>query len=157
MKINFELDMEDLINDMLCDESRDIEEAIKGEIIGKTIRTILPTIEKQVNEQIFKRVDGVITERIESAVESAISKTIDSGTIVNRGRTITMEDHIRDVFNSHSSWNNPRKKLETIAKKFGEELRLQYNAAFATRIVANMKDQGLLKDDVVKILLEDKK
>lgn len=156
MKIKFELDMEDLINDMLCDESCDIEEAIKGEIISKTIRKILPKIETQVNEQVFKRIDGIVSERIESAVESAISKTIDSGTIVKRGKTITMEDHIRDMFNDHSSWGNPMKKLEAIAKKFGEELTLQYNAAFATRIVANMKEQGLLKDDVVKILLENK-
>ena len=156
MKINFELDMEDLINDMLCDENCDIEEAIKSEIINKTIRKILPKIEDQVNAQIFKRVDGIVTERIEQAVESAISKTIDSGTITQRGRTITMEEHIREVFNNHSSWGNPMKKLEAIAKDFGDELKLQYNAAFATRIVANMKEQGLLKDDVVKILLENK-
>jgi hypothetical protein len=156
MKINFELDMEDLINDMLCDESCDIEEAIKGEIISKTIRKILPTIEKQVNEQIFKRVDSVISERIDSAVESAISNVVNSGTIVHRGKTMTMEDRIKEVFNNHSSWGNPMKKLEAIAKKFGEELTLQYNAAFATRIVVNMKEQGLLKDDVVKILLENK-
>jgi hypothetical protein len=156
MKINFELDMEDLISDMLCDESYDIEEAIKGEIISKTIRKILPTIEKQVNEQIFKRVDVVITERIDQAVESAISNIIDNGVITHRGVTMTMEERIIGIFSDHSSWGNPMKKLESIAKKFGEELKLQYNAAFATRIVVNMKEQGLLKDDVVKVLLENK-
>lgn len=50
-----------------------------------------------------------------------------------------------------------RAYIDGIAKEFAKEMEVQYSSAFANKIVMNMKDQGLLKDEVVQILLEPSK
>jgi len=61
------------------------------------------------------------------------------------------------LFFKNTGWNNPERVLKAIAMEFGKELKLQYNNMFANKIVQNMKEQGLLKDEVVQILLSDNK
>jgi hypothetical protein len=85
-----------------------------------------------------------------------LSDLVATGVLVRKGEEITMIEHLKSVFHNHHGWNSPDKKMEAIANKFGKELKLQYNNAFANKIVSNMKEQGLLKDEVVQILLEGK-
>lgn len=155
MKFNIEIDLEDTLYDMFENESTDIEEALKGEIIRTVIGKVLPKMQASIDEQITKRIDAILVERVTKTVDSTLDKVLAGDGLIRINReTITITKHIQNLFESHNSWNNPNGKIKEIAKEFGNELRLQYNNAFAMNIVANLKEQGLLKDDLVKILLE---
>lgn len=127
--------------------------AIKQQIVGQ----ILPTLKAQVQEKIYESTTKEISEKVTEVVNGEISRLIESGTLVTRDKKeIPIIQHVRDLFNGSHGWNNPSEILGRLAKGFGEELKLQYNAAFANKIVQNMKEQGLLRDDVVQILLGKK-
>lgn len=154
MKIKIEVDLEDMVEDMLGEGEADIKEELKSTVIRSVINKLLPKMQKTIDVQIVERLDSIITARVEASVQKTLDKAIDDGTIVKHGETISIKDHVTELFQKSHGWDGANSKIASIAKAFGKELKLQYNNAFATQVVVNMKDQGLLKDDVVKILLE---
>lgn len=148
----FTIDIEDFwLHDgtELADELR---RTITKDVVGK----ISTSIKEQVNAQISKQVEELIHSKIELIIDNTLSECIDNEVIAPHGKPVSITDHVKDLFMCNHGWNNPEKKLARLAKDFGEDLKLQYNNAFANKIVSNMKEQGLLKDEVVKILLEGK-
>ena len=156
MKINIEVQVEDLISDMQEDGECDIESELKSVIIRSVIQKLLPKIQESVDKKIEQRLDAIFIERVNSAVEKTLNKAIDNGVLVKRGVEVSIHDHITSLFQQASGWNSPNDKIQKIAKEFGKELKDQYNVIFASKIVENIKEQGLLKDDVAKLLLGDK-
>ena len=141
------------IKDFWIEEGELTQELVK-EIKSQIVGQILPTLKAQVQEKIFESTTKEISEKVTEVVNGELSRLIESGTLVNRdNKVIPIIDHVRNIFNNHHGWNSANDILARLAKGFGEELKLQYNAAFANKIVQNMKEQGLLRDDVVQILL----
>jgi len=87
-------------------------------------------------------------------IDSTLTGLIAAESIMINGKPVTIVDHVKGIFKNNHGWSNPHSQLERLAKDFGKEIKLQYNNAFANKIVSNMKEQGLLKDEVVQILLE---
>ena len=143
------------IKDFWIEEGELTQELVK-EIKSQIVGQILPTLKAQVQEKIYESTTKEVSEKVTEVVNGEISRLIESGTLVTRdNRVIPIIQHVRDMFNGNHGWNNPGEILARLAKKFGDDLKLQYNAAFANKIVQNMKEQGLLRDDVVQILLSD--
>lgn len=156
MKFNITIDLEDTLSDMFCDESTDIEDALKGEIINSVVREVLPRMKENIDKKIGDRINEIIKNRVDSTVEATLNKAIDDGVISINGRGTTVKEHIQDLFTNHRGWNNPEDRIVKVSKEFASELKLQYNNVFAMKIVSNMKEQGLLKDDVALMLTEKK-
>ena len=97
-----------------------------------------------------------MNEKTSLIIDSTISDFIATGTIISGKSEVPLKAHLRRIFDNHHGWNSTDDKMKKIAKSFGDELKLQYNNVFANKIVQNMKEQGLLKDEVVQILLSDK-
>ena len=143
------------IEDFYLDDD-DIESALKSCIIRDVVSKITSRIESKVDKQIAKRVEEVIEGKLNVVIDSKLTELIDTGMIKRRHKDISISDYIKSEFEENSGWGSPGKQIERIAENFGEELKLQYNNAFANKIVMNMKEQGLLKDEVVQILLGGK-
>lgn len=144
------------LEDFWFEEDEDLSESLKAYIKRDVVHQIAKSIEGQVEKEITRKVSETISDKMSVVIDSTLSELVDNGFITKNNKEIPLVEHVKDIFNSHHSWNSPEAKLEKLAKRFGEEMRLQYNNAFASKIVSNMKEQGLLKDEVVQILLEGK-
>ena len=137
-------------------EEGEIAEELKRHVQHEVVRGILDSIKDKVEQQITKKVDEVIEQKITLVIDSELANLVDTGVIIRNKHEIPLVDHLKNVFQTSHGWNNPDAKMKAIAEKFGNEIKLQYNNIFANKIVQNMKEQGLLKDEVVQILLEGK-
>ena len=151
--MKFTVDLEDF---WLDEDASDIETELKNHIINSVVFQIGASIKEKVDTQISKTVNEVIERKLTTIIDDKLSDLIDIGTITRNRKEISIVDHVKEVFEDNNGWGSADKKIERIAKEFGHELKLQYNNAFANKIVMNMKEQGLLKDEVVQILLSPK-
>jgi hypothetical protein len=145
------------VNDFWLDEGADLEPALQKHIVREVVSTITKSIQDKVDMQITMQVEKALNARLAFVISERISELIEAGTIMKNGKAVPLVDHIEELFHTNHGWNNPEEKMKKIAKDFGEQLKLQYNAMFANHIVQGLKTQGLLKDEVVKLLLEGKK
>lgn len=155
MKINVEIDLDDILYDLAADGEGDISEMVKGQIIREAAGIILPKIKEGTKSAIKEKLDGVANKMMENIVSKEMDKVLNKGVISIGGRDLTIEDYIKDLFETNHGWRNPQDQIKKIAKSFGDELKSQYNSFFATQIVVNMKEQGLLKDGVAQMLLDN--
>lgn len=150
--MKFTIELEDFYTDE--DDSDSLEDSLKKHIITDVTYKIQASIKDKVDKQITEKVSAIVEEKITSVIDSKLSELVETGMIQRNRKEISIVDFIKDEFERTHGWSNPISQIEKIAKNFGQELKLQYNNAFANKIVMNMKEQGLLKDEVVKILLE---
>lgn len=153
MKLKIEIDLSDLVHDMLNDESTDFSEAVKSEITRSVIGGFKSGVQQQIDKLVSERINPQITSLIDAKVSETLDNLVAAGDMKVRGETIKIADFVRNMFESNTGWNNPQKQIEQIAKKFGDEMKLQYNNIFAMNIVKNLSEQGLLNADVAKALL----
>lgn len=153
MKLKIEIDLDDLVHDMMCDEKTDFNEAVKSEITRSVVSGVKSGIQQQIDKLVSERINPQITALIDAKVYETLDVLIAAGDMKVRGETVKIVDFVRNHFESNSGWNNPREQISEIAKSFGKELKLQYNNVFAMNIVKNLSEQGLLNDDVAKMLL----
>ena len=130
-----------------------LSNAIKQGIVTEIIRQT----REQTQKTIYESVTATINESINKEITAAMSDFIDTGIIVVSGKEVMIKDHMLNIFQNNHGWNNPYAKMEALAKKFGEELKLQYNSIFATKIVLSMQSQGFLKEDMARLLLDGNK
>ena len=135
-------------------EEEELSEALTAHLKRSIIIEVSKSIEDKVQKAVTEKVTERIKEKLEPLIEATLDDLIEVGTINYNRESVTIVQHIKNLFEKHSGWSNPDKKIEAIAKKFGEELKLQYNSIFATKIVQNMNEQGLIKDSALKTLLD---
>lgn len=142
--------------------AEEIQDELKQYIIRDVVHQIRKGIKDQIDTEIVRAVREEVEECLTPAIKHTVADEIEKGVIrIKKGYSGDYEEkpiseYICEQFHASTGWNRPEEKIAKIAKSFGEELKLQYNNAFANQIVHNMKEQGLLKDEVVQILLEGK-
>jgi hypothetical protein len=137
-------------------EEEDLTEALTSKVKHEVVQGISASIKDKVEKQITEKINEVIEQKVSLIIDSTLTDLIATGMITSNRNEISIVDHVKGIFQNNTGWSRPDDQISRIAKKFGEELKLQYNNAFANKIVQNMKEQGLLKDEVVQILLGDK-
>jgi len=60
---------------------------------------------------------------------------------------------LRGLLQANNGWNSIGEHVSRVGKQLGDELKKRYDVAFANQIVVRIHEQGLLKDDVAKLLL----
>lgn len=151
--IKIELEVDDLISDMYADQESDISVAIKDQIIMGVSREILRKIDDEVTQEILLKVSGIANEKIAEVANNTISRVLSGGIINTRKGKMSIDEHILNLFNNHQNWNSPEAYLEKKAKQFATDMKARADVIFATKIVMNIKEQGLLKDGVAEMLL----
>ena len=151
VKITF--DLEDF---WLEAEDGSLEDALRDHITRSVVFEIRNSIKDKINTEITKVVLAQVQESLVDTIEEQLGECIETGVINHHGNDIKITDHVKKMFEDNNSWHSPDKKLQSLAKDFAIDFKSQYNAVFANKIVQNMKEQGLLKSEVVQILLEGK-
>lgn len=144
------------IEDFYLDEE-ELSEALSSHIKREVVNQISESIKGKVEAAITAKVSEAMNEKLVSVIDSALTDCIATGTIIVNREPVAITAHLKNIFQSNTGWNNPADKMTTLAKKFGEDLKIQYNNIFATKIVMTMHQQGFLKDDMAKVLLGEAK
>lgn len=151
MKFNVSIDLDEFWLDN--DRDYELSDLLKDSIKSDVIRQIKENIKDQVQKEIKEKTEQFIISRLSVIINDTLAECIDQGEIKKGDGYIKITDHVKNLFLSNNSWNHPDDKIKRIAKEFGEELKIQYNNAFANKIVQNMREQGFLKDDIAQLLL----
>ncbi|MCK4705860.1 MAG: hypothetical protein KAT90_10285 [Gammaproteobacteria bacterium] len=134
-------------------EEEELTEALRADVKRSVVQEISKSIESKVEKQITVKIKEVIDQKVLLIIDTVLTDLVATEVIVSNGQEISISDHVKNLFQRDTGWSNVNEQMQRISKKFGDELKLQYNNAFANKIVSNMKEQGLLKDEVVQILL----
>jgi hypothetical protein len=145
------------MEDFYLNEDGQLSDSLQKHVTRDVLAQISERIKKQVEEAITKKVEEAMKEKIAPVIDTAIADMIETGVLTVSGKALPIKEHLRSLFDRSHGWNNPHDIMEKFAKNFGNELKARYNNIFAAKIVQNMKDQGFLKDDMARILLEDTK
>lgn len=142
------------VDDFWLDEE-ELSEALSSHVTREVVGKISASIKGQVETQITKKVNETIHAKLDVLIDVHLGNLIDSSVIIQNGKEILISEHIKELFMDDRGWNNVNTKIKEYSQKYSKEMKLQYDAAFATKVVMNMKEQGLLKNDVVKMLLDE--
>lgn len=155
MEITVKLDdfwMNNESQENLSDQLHDyvVSDAVRR-IYGSIKSKVEETIDKQVKEAIDKTLRRKITYRINKIIETERVKSSQSG---RSSDMITLEEYISLEFTNKTGWNSQTDKIERLANKLGDDMKKRYDLMFASQIVSNLNKNGMLKDDVSKLLLD---
>ena len=134
-----------------------IEEELKKYIINGVVSQIEKKLEEKIEKQITASVSAEISRTLEKRINAKVAELIELGEITKNREKISITDHIKKEFDGSSRWSSPYDQVAKIAKKWGDELKMRYDKAFAIHIVDTMKKNGLLKDEAIVKLLENDK
>ena len=145
------------MNEFWLDEESELEPALKAHIIHNVISKITKDIDERVQKEVSLKAQALIADKLSSVIDNKLAELLTTGIITVNGKEVPIETHLKTLFENSHGWSNPSTKIQEFAKKFGESMKAQYNAVFANQIVVSMKEQGFLKDEVVNLLLTEKK
>ena len=148
--MKFTIEVEDF---WLEEDSEDLVTELQSYVKRDVLNQISKNIEDKVEKQITEKINEVMDKKMTLILDNTLTDLIAPGTIHVNREDVTIVNYIKKLFQQNTGWNQPKDQIAKIAKAFGAEMKAQYNAVFASKIVESMKEQGLLKDDVVKILL----
>lgn len=134
-------------------EEEELSVALKDHVTKVVIHAVTKSIEDRVASAITTRVEATITNQVSKIIEAKLNELVDTGMILVDRKEISIADRVKQVFEQNTGWSNPRDQIARLAEAFGKDLKNRYDAAFANRIVVKINEQGMLKDEVVRLLL----
>ena len=139
------------------EDGENLSVSLKHSVKGAVISEIQTRIKSQVDKEITEKCTAFIQDKLSKLIESKLTEIFATETIRVNSQEILIADHVKSLFDRNHGWNSPNEIMKKIADNFCKELKAQYNNVFATKIVLSLKDQGMLKEDVAKLLLQDSK
>ena len=136
-------------------EDGELERGLKEYVSKKVLDQIYQTIDKKVEDHIAITIKKEIDNKLYYKINQKISELIATENIFIDKKEISIADHIKNVFQTNTGWRSPQEAIREFAQKFGNECKQRYDLAFASQIVAKMNENGLLKDDVAKLILQE--
>lgn len=138
-------------------EEGELETNLKHHIINDVTNKIWAAIKEKVDEHATRKVKADVEERMYRFMNVAIEEIISKEKIKYDNKEITLAEYIRNYFQNKNHWQNADETIRKAAEKFGIEMKNRYDLLFASQLVAKLNKEGMLKEDVAKLLLEPPK
>jgi len=127
-----------------------LQQAVKNEVIS--------SIRKDIKDQVSAFMDKILKEEIYDQMQTRVtilmSEFVESGKVKGRysgDGEMTVNEWIAKEFKGSNE--SILKYVNESAKKQTDELKRRYDLLFASQIVSKINEQGLLKEDVARLLL----
>ncbi len=156
------------VEDFYLDEGMELEQGLKDYVRENVIKDIWHKIDKKVEEHISRIVKEEVTQKMTVKMNTEIKRIIDEEKIKNPGfknsnyqdtkdkEYVTLAEYLKNEFINGYGYNSPLSTIKDLAKKFSDELKQRYDLMFAAQIVDKMAQQGLLKENIAKQLIDGK-
>ncbi len=145
------------VSDFYLNNEDDLETNLKIFVIDKVTNSIYKSIEKKIEDQIERRVKDEVDQKLSRFINKTIEDLIATENIIKDGKSISIADHIKNVFQNTNGWNNSTDAIKKLATQFGSELKARYDLQFASHVVVKLNEQGMLKEEVAKMLIPSNK
>ena len=156
MKIQVELDLEDVFNDAMYDKV-----SLKEEFTSSVRYMIVCELKDRFKNELMKEISNPISEKLEDIARESMSDLIENASekkyrfrVNHREEELTVDEFIKSRIKKIVD-DNVETMISSRAKSFVDELRKRYDMAFATFIVDNMRKRNMLKEDKIAELLKD--
>lgn len=156
MKIQVELDLEDVFNDAMYDEvslKEEFTSSVRHMIVRELKDRFKNELMKEISNPILDKLIDIARESMNDLVENASEKKYKFW-IDYMEEELTVDELIRGRIKKVVD-NNIETMISSRAKSFVDELRKRYDMAFAAFVVDNMRKQNMLKEDKIAELLKD--
>jgi hypothetical protein len=157
MKLEINLDLNDIFADGDGD-TRSISDMIKDDIMYQTKQYIRAEMRESFEKFLESEVKAEIYNRVKQTCEEIMLEVISTKELIfkawpNEGMTI--RDWVSKTVKEYSESSvheNMRNFIKKAAHEYVDTFKQQYDIGFATHIVNNMKQQGLLIKGAAKLL-----
>lgn len=156
MKIQVELNLEDVFEESLCNET-----TLKEEFTSSVRLAVVRELKEKFKNELMREISNPISEKLEDIARESMSDLIENASekkyrfkVDYREDELTVDELIRSRIKKIVD-DNVETMISSRAKSFVDELRKRYDMAFATFIVDNMRKQNMLKEDKIAELLKD--
>lgn len=159
MKINVTVDLSDFYSEDESSFSEQIKSAIAYDVRQQVLADWKAKIGAEFNSAVIAEVEKQKEQFITSAlnelvVNAKVKKRYSSNDMISISEWITeelertqlSENKLRDFLNSQTT---------KTSDKISKELKNRYDMLFASQIVAKLHENGMLKEDVAKLLLKE--
>lgn len=159
MKINVTVDLSDFYSEDETSFSEQIKSAIAYDVRQQVLADWKVKIGAEFNSAVIAEVEKQKEQFITSAlnelvVNAKVKKRYSSNDMISISEWITeelertqlSENKLRDFLNSQTT---------KASDKISKELKDRYDMLFASQIVAKLHENGMLKEDVAKLLLKE--
>lgn len=147
------------ISDFYLDEDQDIEIGLKNYIKNQVVNEIWSKINKKVEEQITMQVKDTVEKEMYRQITTHIGniiKTEKTKSLNKPNEMVTMEEYVIEHLTRNNWQGTFSDNMKKIADNLVADLKKRYDLLFASQIVGKMNESGLLKDDVIKLLMPSK-
>lgn len=156
MKIQVELNLKDVFEEAMCNET-----TLKEEFTSSVKLAIIHELKEKFKNELMREISNPISEKIEDIARESMNDLIENASekkyrfrIDYMDDELTVDEFIRGGMKKVID-RGIESMIESRAKSFVDELRKRYDMAFATFIVDNMRKQNMLKDEKIAELLKD--
>lgn len=156
MKIQVELNLEDVFEESLCNET-----TLKEGFASSVRLAVVRELKEKFKNELMREISNPISEKLEDIARESMSDLIENASekkykfrIGYMEEELTVDELIRGRIKKVVD-NNIETMINSRAKSFVDELRKRYDMAFAAFIVDNMRKQDMLKDEKIAELLKD--
>ncbi len=142
------------LEDFYQDEDESLRDSLSRHVTSRVVNEIWERIKSKVDSQITAIVVDKVKNDVDSIIQDRMNELLSAGEIIRHNTTVKISDHVASIFMENSGWNSPHEFIKSRAKEIGAELKSRYDVAFATAIVMNLNQNGMLKEEISKMLLE---
>jgi len=138
-------------------EDGDLESRLKDYVVRKAVDEIFKRIEDKIKNRVFEDIQCLVNNILTKEVNEKVKEFIKEGKTRSRkniATPISIEERIREDFETDGGWNSTKETVTNLAKKFANDMKNRYDLLFASQLVAKMNEAGMLKPDVAKLLLD---
>lgn len=141
------------VEDFWLDEE-ELSDALSTRIKNEVVQSIKTSIKDQVTDLMDKIVKEEIQSQLEPRIKVLMEEFLSNGKVKDRYSSTT-ELTIPEYLAKNFEANNDKilKYIKEESERQGNDLKRRYDLLFASQIVAKINEQGLLKDDVARLLL----
>jgi hypothetical protein len=135
-------------------EEGEITEALKDHIKTSVVYQISQNIKEQVAGFMDHHLKSQITDQLKTRVQLLMDDLLATGKVKDRysNKEITAKEWIASEFTQKGTDITEFIKKQVVFHV--KELQNRYDLLFASQLIIKMKDQGFLKEDVAKLLLQ---
>lgn len=155
--MKFTIEIEDFWTD---EDSSSVSDELKDYIIKDLFRQVKKHIDNELESKVYEVVRKKAEDYMNSSAMSLVDEILKKEMIPNPKRNekdqpeqISVNDYIKYKFIQDAGWSNNSDRLKKLADQFGKEIKDRYDLLFASQIVSKLNGEGLLKDDIAKLLL----
>lgn len=156
-KLNLTIDMSDLFFEVNDDEGGaefSFNEILKEAVIGEVRSQVRKIASDEVKTVIDSFVEADLKVEVRAVMKSFLHDFLANKKLAGRYAGQTVEEIIEANFNNEIGRNESiGREVGKLAEKWGSTLKAQYDAAFATRIVHKLNEEGLLLPSAAQLLL----